>query len=375
MPLPPVTPDRDAVLESAYPYRTQPATLPVVQWIRRLLALTLWLYAIGLSSYLLLRLLLQDAFWLLAWASNFAPFYFLPLVLALPIGILLRAKRLSSANLILLLIGAVWFVPKYLPDNLFAGSPDYNTSLKVVTFNIWGNNNRLDDLIAWLQESEADLVLLQEVPPAWAGATIPGLEAVFPYQVSQPYDLRPWGDAILSRHPILTHDRYALLNGHRANDRVEIDLNGTVVAVYNVHLFLPQGDTWHFRPPVNNSLVNMLARYDDTRRNQQIDRLLEILESEDKPFIVGGDFNTSDNAVVYGQMTNHWTDSFREAGIGMGGTWPSAPAGFPRFVPAMLRIDYIWHSDALVTLSAEVGPDLGSDHYPVIAALGLIHGE
>jgi endonuclease/exonuclease/phosphatase (EEP) superfamily protein YafD len=36
-------------------------------------------------------------------------------------------------------------------------------------------------------------------------------------------------------------------------------------------------------------------------------------------------------------------------------------------LPALLRIDYVWHSPLLRPVAAETGPPLGSDHLPVVA--------
>ena len=58
-------------------------------------------------------------------------------------------------------------------------------------------------------------------------------------------------------------------------------------------------------------------------------------------------------------------DSFREAAIGLGATWPANAAPWP----PLLRLDYVWHSDGLRAVSAETGPHLGSDHLPLVVTL------
>jgi endonuclease/exonuclease/phosphatase family metal-dependent hydrolase len=66
------------------------------------------------------------------------------------------------------------------------------------------------------------------------------------------------------------------------------------------------------------------------------------------------------------------TDSFKEAGTGFAGSWPVSTArGLPRFLPPLVRIDYIWHSAGLRALDAHIGPAIGSDHLPVRATLTL----
>jgi endonuclease/exonuclease/phosphatase (EEP) superfamily protein YafD len=48
--------------------------------------------------------------------------------------------------------------------------------------------------------------------------------------------------------------------------------------------------------------------------------------------------------------------------LGLAPTWP-ANGIWPY---PLVRLDYVWHSEGLQALSAELGPRLGSDHLPLI---------
>ena len=65
-----------------------------------------------------------------------------------------------------------------------------------------------------------------------------------------------------------------------------------------------------------------------------------------------------------------WRVTFwRVAGAG---SWPvGARVGLPDWVPPLLRIDYVWHSDDFGAMSAATGPVLGSDHIAVMVTLAL----
>ena len=56
-------------------------------------------------------------------------------------------------------------------------------------------------------------------------------------------------------------------------------------------------------------------------------------------------------------------DSFREAGFGLGLTYPLRFGSSE--LPPFLRIDYVWHTRELRAVDAHVMPDTGSDHLPV----------
>lgn len=335
----------------------------------RIVSISLWCFAVLLLFYLGLRIVFGDGFWWLAWLNNFTPYYFIPFFLFLPLTLGLRFRRLSILYLLLACVGFVWVLPRF--TNLLSTSQQVTShrTLKVVTFNILGNNQQLDEAVAWLKETNADVVLLQEIPPDWSGTLISELSDIYPYQVSHPLDVRVWGEAVLSRHPILIHEGYES-EETVARERIEIEWGADRIAIYNVHLAIPQREPPHLTLPINNPFLNMLLKYDDGTRNQQADQLLINLEQEALPFVAAGDFNLSDNAVKYAALDAQLTDAFRESGFGMGATWPNAEiAGLPAFIPPILRIDYVWYSDEFRAMDAQVGPPLGSDHLPVVTVL------
>jgi endonuclease/exonuclease/phosphatase (EEP) superfamily protein YafD len=78
----------------------------------------------------------------------------------------------------------------------------------------------------------------------------------------------------------------------------------------------------------------------------------------------------SEYSAIYQDIADTMTDAYREANSDWGGTWPiSVVEELPRFVPPLLRVDYVWHSDHFQTLKAQRGPPLGSDHLPLYARL------
>ena len=135
--------------------------------------------------------------------------------------------------------------------------------------------------------------------------------------------------------------------------------------MYALHFTLPLKPRAQFDPNADIG-PEALLRYDERRRNAQIRRFLEYTRAESKPFIVAGDFNTSDASLIYVEVAALVSDAWRAAGVGAGRTWPVAEAiGLPRVVQPLLRIDYIWHSADLRTVAARVGEPIGSDHLPV----------
>jgi len=112
---------------------------------------------------------------------------------------------------------------------------------------------------------------------------------------------------------------------------------------------------------VVNTHLSILFR----ERPGQVAALAAEMASE--ALIVAGDFNMTDISADYEHVTGSGlVDSFRESGTGFGLTFPSW-SPFP-----LVRLDYIFHSSDMRSLSAEVMASAGnSDHFPVTAALRI----
>ena len=87
--------------------------------------------------------------------------------------------------------------------------------------------------------------------------------------------------------------------------------------------------------------------------------------------LIAGDFNITDQSADYQRITVVYDDSYKQVGYGMGTTFP---AHIP-FLPSLLRIDYVFHSEDFTPLQADVlYSSGGSDHRPLVVELAL-HSE
>jgi endonuclease/exonuclease/phosphatase (EEP) superfamily protein YafD len=344
-------------------------TTPRIFPVRRRLNLAAWLYLLFMLAYLLVRTAFGDGIWQLALINNFALLLFVPLPLLLLAALLARSRRALLTLLPVLAWAGVWFGPRFIPK---AAPPESGPTLRVMTNNIWHLNPTPEKVAEVIDAEKPDVVFLQEVQLSTQGAGLSPLDTAYPYQSQLLDQMRLY---LYTAHN-LTYSRYPFVSSEAVSVggpempliyRDVIEVNGARVALYNVHLVAPDTATTRL-PGSRNYLVRTAAAFDDTERNQQLDALLALLASESLPYIVAGDFNTSDTSVIYGRIVSRMHDSFIEGGLGYGGTWPIARAlGWSRFIPAMIRMDYIWHSDGLRTVRAWQGDVTGSDHRPLLA--------
>lgn len=346
------------------------------------------LYAALLALFTLSRLLRISGFWLIDLANTFAPYWYMPLALTFPVSVIVarqgtalarlrkhpapgsqKAKRQQRAllsrlrdrwSVLLQIILMLFALSSFAwPGRYKAPEPPGGGTFSVVTFNVQGSNAELDEATDWLLSAGADVIILQETAEG------------YDHRLERLYDVYAHEDHIAGSVRIFS--RYAILERQilsieddpgRLALRLLLDHNGRDLAVYAVHLALPQAN-WQ---PSAHFALDMLLRYNEARRNAQARRLLEIIRDESKPYLVAGDFNMSDSSLVYDEIADTMHDAWREAGAGAGRTWPVAEViGLPRIVHPFLRIDYIWHSDHLRAVAANIGDPIGSDHLPVQA--------
>lgn len=327
-------------------------------------------YLVLMGVYGVLRLTVGDGNPRLSLVNSFAYFLFLPLTLLLVLTLLARSRLAFLRLLPIVVVLLVWIGPRFVPKPIVAASGE--RTIRVFTANTWVSNLLPDLLEAQLRDSGADILCIEEVTPSFATDRLPKLVDLYPYQALQHDPTRPGDNYTLSRYPIVSTEFVELgLKDFPAPRRVVINIDERLLSVYTVHLAWPVDDD-AIKSSGLDYYLQIVLGFDDRVRNLQIDRLLTHLKSEPYPYVVAGDFNTSDFSVTYSKLAATMHDSFAEGGQGLGGSWPvSWLRGLPKWLPPLIRIDYIWHSDGLRTVRAWQGAEIGSDHLPLLAELAF----
>lgn len=231
-------------------------------------------------------------------------------------------------------------------------APDLNPwPLTVATYNIHGavgTDGRLapQRIADVLQEIDADVIALQEVPLGGGGrASVLDLlrEATGFHAVEGPTEDRPerrYGNAVLSRYPVMASRTIDLSFGSReprgALD-ADIDCHGHPLRVIATHLGL--------RP---------------AERRHQIRRLLQAFDTDRMPVILTGDLN---EWFVWGRPLRWLVSHFEPV---------PAPRTFPSRLP-VFALDRLWISPRhrLVQVQVHATPlaRVASDHLPLIARI------
>lgn len=236
------------------------------------------------------------------------------------------------------------------------------TTIRVLSFNIHHGEGidgvlDLERIVSVISQSGADVVALQEVDvhfrersgfedQAKKLAESLGMYYIFganidlePLQPGAPR--RQYGNAVLSKYPILYHQNYHLSSlGQEQRGLLEavIDVDGTQLCFYSTHLGTVE------------------------QRLTQVNELLEITGKRAGPKIIAGDFNSVPGSDPIKTMATVYKNVFADM------TVYTAPSNWPTS-----QIDHIFTSDDLLVVEAQVVRinQVASDHFPIMATIAL----
>jgi endonuclease/exonuclease/phosphatase (EEP) superfamily protein YafD len=285
-------------------------------------------------------------------------YWFLPVPCLIAAALLLHARVALALALAPSLLFAYWYGSQLLP---VARGSSGAASFRAMTFNAGGQEGggQLAPLLRSIRVEGADMITLQEVPPATLGPLSAALVADYPYQVGTP-------DAVtISRFPILDPIFFRLQEDGYLCQRMDVVVEDRLITLFNVHVRRPSSGV-----DVRRNWLPWASRYDVHWRDVQLAALLDQTRGVDGPLVVMGDFNQTEWSPSYLALTAELEDGFRATGWGFGHTYPTRWGRWPISLP-LLRIDYILHSPELVAARARVGQDGGSYHLPVVADLAF----
>ena len=286
-----------------------------------------------------------------------------PLLLAVIAG-WARRRRLWVVHLATIFLIVVPLMGLNLPFvRLFAHQPE-GPRLRVLTLNQGGPRVDGEALIGLIEREHVQLIFLQESYYGAEGRLAPELEAFL--------DRGGWHrdreNTIASRFPSFTElEPLADADGPSPYWRARLNrarigtASGREFLVASVHL--PTA-----RPGLNALLAGDLVtfrRHSAWRAERAALAARALADRAGLPILVGGDFNMPPQSPSMRQAlaVTGLRDGFQEVGWGFG---YSKPVGFP-----WIRIDYLLASPPWDFVHCWAGPDVGSDHLPVLADLIL----
>ena len=217
-------------------------------------------------------------------------------------------------------------------------------ALRLVLLNVnsdSGDPARVREAIAAL---DPDVVALKEVNGRWMDALEPLLEE-YPHVLAEPREDN-FGIALFSKLP-LVRPRVAEIGAAGVPSLIaSVPAGSVLLDIVATHPLPPYG-----------------AEY-SALRDEQLARLAEAVDPS-RPVVLLGDLNTTPWNYHFRRLLER--SGLRDSARGRGPllTWPSF------CLPLRVPINHILHSPSVTVLRRSIGPDVGSDHFPVMVDVSL----
>ena len=277
-------------------------------------------------------------------AASWRPHIALALPICAAMALAVRSRLLAGLLVALAVaLGADVIRTELISAQATAGSDmsDGDAAVRIVFSNLFIRNDDTGKFVAWLKVSEPDVVVATEVSPRHV-AQMAGAMAEFPFRMLEPRR-HPFGMVVYSRYPI-SGEAVTELAGDTPPARVpimasvDVETPAGMLHVAGFHLF----------PPMTPQRLAW--------RNEQLAIAGGVLAEVDAPKLVVGDFN----ATPWSAGLRAFQSQNDLTGFNARATWP-VWLGF-----AGIPIDHAFVSRDVRILKIETGPDIGSDHRPVL---------
>lgn len=274
-----------------------------------------------------------------------------------------------------------YFISPFRKSEPLVGQSDFRLmsyNVRLFDYYRWSKipdaGNRILEFIA---RENPDVVCFQEFmttnKQSFTGAHIKQMlpELTYTYIVykSKPANRLQIGSATFSRYPIAGRGEISFDNSTNLTIYTDIVVGVDTLRVFNNHL-----QSIRFKKRNLDFIDTLHLRYDDEhlteikeisnvmrdayhKRSAQVRKLNAEIKQSPYPVIVCGDFNDTPVSYAYRKMRGDLIDAWLQAGRGAGYTYSGRLPSF--------RIDYIFHSDELVSHKFTRHRVEYSDHYPV----------
>lgn len=211
-------------------------------------------------------------------------------------------------------------------------------TISYLQFNLHKENKQYSKVLNFLVSDKPDIIFLQEFNEEWK-ENLKDLTKIYPYHKNIIGD-ENYSLAIFSKFPLSISKM-----GIRRDET--LFLLASIKTSHGDFTFLGS----HTMSPLSPVAANI--------RNNQLKEYSKILNKIDGPKILTGDLNISPWSPYFKDLLKNTKLENSSKGGSLHSSWPSF------LTPLKISIDHFLHSPDVKIVKKEIGPDLGSDHYPV----------
>lgn len=330
--------------------------------------------------------------WVLDLFSHFRVQYLVGLTLVALLLLVLR-KRKSAVVFGVFAIANLWTV---FP--LFSGKPVHiassNRTYRALLSNVNTANEHPERVAAVIRQYNPDIVVLEEISDKWV-SDLRETFNLYPYKQVEPRDDN-FGIALLSRVPFTKCDTLHSRSIRRLHSSGFLEKGNKISRIAPPgglfsHSFMKVTDGFYAADdPINTGEIEapsivaeiqteggnctILATHPpppvgsaySRQRNGQFSAISEYVRNAKSEVLLLGDLNTSPWSPFFRQLLLESGLRDGSQGLGIQPTWPTANSLF------RIPLDHCLHSPNIQIISKKVGPDVGSDHFPIIVDFQIV---
>jgi endonuclease/exonuclease/phosphatase (EEP) superfamily protein YafD len=216
-------------------------------------------------------------------------------------------------------------------------------SMRVALVNVHTANERFDLVRQFILNSQPDVIVLEEVDDRWL-TELAGLRASLPHQLNAPRDDN-FGVALFSRWPLHESRVVCLGEADVPSIAARVAVGARLVTVLATHPL----------PPSSPRYAGL--------RDEQLVAVSEFVADRDGPAILLGDLNATPWSHAFRRLLRESGLQDSSRGRGLHATWPA------QLWLLRIPIDHCLVSSGVQVVSKHLGPQVGSDHLPLVVEL------
>lgn len=264
------------------------------------------------------------------------------------LGLILTARRRWwIAVAVLTLIGSLQFsniARNEWPRRSSEIPTQQSPRLRILFANVLHSNLESQPLIELIRREKPDVVGLIELTTRW-NAELKGVAEDYPYRIDASTQVGATGLALwLKQEPIASHHAEELVPGAWPVLHASLNFAGQ------------RRELWLMHPSNPTRAMGTTPHY------LERESLADAIRGQGGSIVAFGDFNCTDGSLFFDEFLRRTGLRDTRRGFGRHASWPS-------WSPYRISIDHAFISEDWLVLDRRLGPDIGSDHFPVIIDL------
>jgi endonuclease/exonuclease/phosphatase (EEP) superfamily protein YafD len=274
--------------------------------------------------------------WVIELFSHFFHWYFLLGLISCLVLFITRNRRWAVAGLFVAAANSLLLVPIYLSPT----SSDAEPNLRILHANVLTTNTDHQSFLELVEDVNPDIISVQENNLAWQEA-LRALGETYPHAKILPREDN-FGIALYSRLPFEEIEVLIMTTARVPAIEASVSVAGRSVKIFAIHTL----------PPLDG--------FNARSRAAQLAQIPKRMPAAGTPTLLIGDLNTTMTSPLYRRLEE--ASGLRNAryGFAFGATCPR-PYG-----ALGLPLDHVLVSGDIEVKSFRVGPDIGSDHLPIV---------